>query len=358
MNLRSPALKNIDEFVKALLFWNQTANKRAMPWKGEKDPYKIWLSEIILQQTRVEQGLAYYNRFVEAFPTVQHLAAAPEQQVFKLWEGLGYYTRCKNLIATAKYIANDLGGQFPKGFEDVLALKGVGPYTAAAIVSFAYNLPYAVLDGNVFRVLSRVYDVELPIDTTEGKKYFAALAQELLPKGKADVYNQALMDFGATICKPQPECAHCFYNQRCAAFALNKQALLPVKEKKVKIKERWFHYIVLQHLDRVAIRQRTEKDIWQQLYEVLLIEGDKKWDKLHLLQQLAKSYNLHAAQYEVISAAANTTQKLTHQTLHFSFIHLQLAQPLYLKGFLWVSRQELPQYPFPKTLQAFLFSNL
>ncbi len=358
MKLESGDKKNKDEFVKSLLYWNRRSNNRLMPWKGEKDPYKIWLSEIILQQTRVEQGLGYYNRFVATFPTVQQLAAAPEQQVFKLWEGLGYYTRCKNLIATAKYIANELDGQFPKGFSDVLALKGVGPYTAAAIVSFAYNEPYAVLDGNVFRVLSRLFDIELPIDSTEGKKYFAQLAQELLPKGKADIYNQALMDFGATICKPQPECAQCFFNGRCAAFNLNKQAALPVKEKKLIKRERWFHYIILQQGDSIAIRQRTEKDIWQQLYEVLLIEGDKKWDKTHLLQQLAKSYNILPEHYEVVSAAANSTQKLTHQTIHFSFVHLQLLQPHYLKGFTWVSKEALPQYPFPKTLQSFLLANL
>lgn len=354
----SSAGKNGEIFVQGLLNWNKNDNHRPMPWKGEKDPYKIWLSEIILQQTRVEQGLAYYNRFVAAFPTVQQLAAAPEQQVFKLWEGLGYYTRCKNLIATARYITGELNGIFPKGFENILALRGVGPYTAAAIASFAYNLPHAVLDGNVFRVLSRVFDVELPIDTTEGKKYFTSLAQQVLPKDKAGEYNQALMDFGATVCKPQPECARCFFNAKCAAFALNKQAALPVKEKKLKTKVRWFHYIILQHGDAVAIRQRTEKDIWQQLYEVVLIEGDKKWDKAHVLQQLQKSYNILPQQYEVISAAANTTQKLTHQTIHFSFIHLALQQPVRVNGFSFISKQALPQYPFPKTLQAFLHNNL
>lgn len=358
MKNKSSTPENESAFVEELLHWNATANHRAMPWKGEKDPYKIWLSEIILQQTRVEQGLAYYNRFVAAFPTVQQLAAAPEQQVFKLWEGLGYYTRCKNLIHTARYIAHELNGVFPKGFESILALKGVGPYTAAAIASFAYNLPHAVLDGNVFRVLSRLFDIELPIDSTEGKSYFAHLAQRLLPEGKAGLYNQALMDFGATICKPQPLCAQCFYNTQCQAFLQNKQAALPVKEKKLIKKERWFHYIILQHGDTVAIRQRTAKDIWQQLYEVLLMEGDKKWDKAHLLQQLEKSYGIGPGQYEVVSAAANATQQLTHQTVHFSFVHLQLQQPLHLKGFEWILVQQLPQYPFPKTLQAFLSVNL
>ena len=358
MNYNLPPEIFLNAFAEGLLNWNKLSNNREMPWKGEKDPYKIWLSEIILQQTRVEQGLGYYNRFVKTFPTVQQLAAAPEQEVFKLWEGLGYYTRCRNLIHTAKYIDNELSGQFPKGFENILALKGVGPYTAAAIASFAYNLPYAVLDGNVFRVLSRVFDVELPIDSTEGKKYFAALAQAAMPIDKAGAYNQAIMDFGATICKPQPECAHCFFNQSCKAFLGNKQAALPVKEKKLKIKERWFHYVILQLGDTIAIRQRTEKDIWQQLWDVLLIEGDKKWDKAHLLSQLQKSYGIAPEQYEVISAAANTSQKLSHQHIHFSFLHLQLLQPVALKDFIWVSAEKIKLYPFPKTLQAFLSKNL
>lgn len=358
MNYNLPHKIFLNAFAEGLLNWNKLSNKRVMPWKGEKDPYKIWLSEIILQQTRVEQGLEYYNRFVKTFPTVQQLAAAPEQEVFKLWEGLGYYTRCKNLIHTARYIANELGGEFPKGFENILALKGVGPYTAAAIASFAYNLPHAVLDGNVFRVLSRVFDVELPIDSTEGKKYFASLAQEILPADKAGAYNQAIMDFGATICKPQPECAQCFFNRSCKAFLGNKQAALPVKEKKLRIKERWFHYIILQWGDEIAIRQRNEKDIWQSLWDVLLIEGDHKWDKDHLLAQLKKSYAIEPHQYEVISAAASTSQRLTHQYIHFSFLHLHLLQPLALKDFIWVSAQKRKSYPFPKTLQAFLDKNL
>jgi len=333
MNYNSPDLKKAKAFVRRLLHWSQTGNDRPMPWKGEKDPYKIWLSEIILQQTRVEQGWDYYNRFVKSYPTIGELAAAPEQDVFKLWEGLGHYTRCKNLIDTARYVAHELGGVFPKDFQSILALKGIGPYTAAAIASFAYNLPHAVLDGNVFRVLARIFDIELAIDSTAGKKYFAHLAQQLLPEGQAGAYNQALMDFGAAICKPQPLCAQCFFNTQCAAFGQNKQAALPVKGKKKAVRERWFHYIVLQQEDRIAIRQRTGKDIWQQLYEVVLIEGDKKWEKAHLLQQLAKSYNIHPADYEVVSAAANTTQKLTHQTIHFSFVHLALRRPVDLPIF-------------------------
>ncbi|MEI2747774.1 MAG: hypothetical protein V9E88_03310 [Ferruginibacter sp.] len=181
-----------------------------MPWKEEKDPYKIWLSEIILQQTRVEQGTAYYNNFIRHYPNINQLAAAPESAVFKLWEGLGYYTRCKNLIATAKFISVELKGKFPGTYEDVLALKGVGPYTAAAIVSFAYNQPYAVVDGNVMRVLARFFAIDTAIDSNEGKKIFSTLANQLIDQKNAGLYNQAIMDFGATVCKPQqPLCASC-----------------------------------------------------------------------------------------------------------------------------------------------------
>lgn len=344
-------------FVKGLLQWDLLENNRQMPWKGEADPYRIWLSEIILQQTRVEQGSKYYERFIQAFPTVTDLAAAPDQAVFKLWEGLGYYSRCKNLLASARYIAAELKGNFPNTYEAILALKGVGPYTAAAIASFAYNAPYAVLDGNVFRVLSRIYALEQPIDTTEGKKVFTQLAQEQLPEKQAATYNQAIMDFGALICKPVPSCAHCFFQDQCQAFLLNKQALLPIKSKKTLVRERWFHYIVLQYNDTVAIQQRTARDIWQSLYEPLLIEADKKLNKNEVLIRLEHSYAATSAQYEIISAAVNLTQKLSHQTIHFSFIHLECNEMIPLEGFQWILKSDLDRYPFPKTIQQFLSKN-
>jgi A/G-specific adenine glycosylase len=350
--------KIIRQFGTRLLHWNENANNRTMPWKGERDPYKIWLSEIILQQTRVEQGLGYYQRFVQTFPNVHALAKAPEQQVFKLWEGLGYYSRCKNLIHSARYISETLDGQFPTTYEGILALKGVGPYTAAAIASFAYNLPYAVLDGNVFRVLARIFGSAVPIDTTEGKKWFAARAQETLVTEKAGSYNQAIMDFGATICKPVPECARCFFKGDCHAFLQNRQAALPVKGKAASLKERWFHYIVLQCDNEIAIRQRTAKDIWQNLYEVVLIEAGKPETKATLLLQLERSYGLAPGTFEVISAAANATQKLSHQKIYFSFLHLRLHKKKPLPNLAWVSEKELEQYPFPKTLGAFLSRNL
>lgn len=215
-------MQNQKFFADALLVWNDLDNKRQMPWKGESDPYRIWISEIILQQTRVHQGLEYYNRFISTFPDVKSLATAPENKVYKLWEGLGYYSRCKNLIATAQFIYKDLHGEFPDKFEDILTLKGVGNYTASAIASFAFNLPHAVVDGNVFRVLSRFFGIETPINTTEGKKFYASLAQTLLDKKQPGKYNQALMDFGAIICKPAaPLCNQCPLQKKCVALKSN-----------------------------------------------------------------------------------------------------------------------------------------
>ena len=200
-------------FSKNILHWHKNINKRLMPWKEEKNPYKIWLSEIILQQTRVQQGLSYYNKFVFKYPTINNLAEATEQEVFKMWEGLGYYTRCKNLIATARFISFELKGIFPTNYDDILKLKGVGPYTAAAIASFAYNLPNAVVDGNVLRILARFFGDHTPIDSTIGKKNYNILAQQLMYKAPPANYNQAIMDFGATVCKPQlPLCVDCILN--------------------------------------------------------------------------------------------------------------------------------------------------
>src|SRR6478609_2040975 len=251
-------------FTTRLLQWNSRQNRRQMPWKGEKDPYKIWLSEIILQQTRVEQGLEYYNRFVHTFPTVHDLAKAPEQKIFKLWEGLGYYTRCKNLIATAKIISNELGGVFPDNYEAIKSLKGIGPYTASAIASFAFNLPYAVLDGNVFRILSRYFGISTAIDSGDGKKIYAKIAEALLPVKKPGEYNQAIMDFGATVCKPkQPLCSTCVQNKDCEAYKHGWINDLPIKEKVLQKKTRWFTYFLVEVDDKIYIRQRTAGDIWE-----------------------------------------------------------------------------------------------
>ena len=338
-------------FVAGLLQWNDEDNDRQMPWKGEKDPYRIWLSEVILQQTRVEQGLKYYENFISTFPDVTSLAAAPDEKVMKLWEGLGYYSRCRNLLASARHIAGNLHGRFPRTYEEILALKGVGAYTAAAIASFAYNLPHAVLDGNVFRVLSRIFDRDVPIDTTEGKKYFAGLAQQLLPQDRPGDYNQAIMDFGATICKPSPACGQCFFRDHCRAFAHGRQELLPVKEKKTSVRERWFHYFLVRRGDDIAIRQRTASDIWQQLFEFPLIETAGSETPGRLLADFRQQYGSTA---RMEGEPAQQDQRLSHQLIHFNFytMHGGSAEPP--TGCTWVKRADLDRYAFPRTLLQFL----
>ena len=342
-------------FAQKLLQWNSSDNKRQMPWKGEKNPYKIWLSEIILQQTRVEQGLKYYENFIKTFPSVEALAHASEDKVFKLWEGLGYYSRCRNLITAARYIANDLKGNFPADYDSILQLKGVGAYTAAAIGSFAYNLPYAVLDGNVFRVLSRIFDIETPIDTTAGKRKFAEIAQSILPIKQPGEYNQAIMDFGAVICKPSPECNICFFKQHCEAYLSGKQDLLPVKEKKIKVKDRWMNYLVVRCKDQVLIRQRMAKDIWQQLFEFVLIESDKALEPNKILKDFELQYGIKEYQQAGIY---ETNQRLSHQMIHFTFILLDITSKAKFAGFSWLKTSELDQYAFPKTLQQFISTRL
>ena len=338
-------------FVRELLNWNSTSNDRQMPWKGEKDPYRIWLSEVILQQTRVEQGLKYYQNFISTFPDVHSLGAAPEELVLKTWEGLGYYTRCRNLIATARYISGSCNGVFPSDFDSILALKGVGPYTAAAIASFAFNLPHAVLDGNVFRVLSRIFDNEIPVDSTAGKQWFGKRAQEMLPAETPGVYNQAIMDFGATICKPVPECRNCFFNKECRSYLAGTQDLLPVKGKKILVKNRWFNYFFFQYKDEIAVHQRKGKDIWQELFEFPMIETKAACTATKLTELLRKQYAT------VPLKLINETflkQKLTHQTIHFHILHFKPASKKGLHQYQWIRLKELDRYPFPKTLRDYL----
>ena len=255
-------------FSATLLKWYQT-NKRKLPFRETKNPYLIWLSEIIFQQTRISQGLAYYERFSKKFPSPRALAAAPEDEVLKLWQGLGYYSRARNLHAAAK----SMNGVFPHTYEGVRALKGVGDYTAAAICSIAYDMPYAVVDGNVYRVLSRVFGIKTPIDSPVGKKEFTALAQKLLNKKEPGEYNQAIMDFGAMVCTPQvPQCKVCPLAQVCAARQENQVEKLPVKAQKTKVSERFFHYIYVEQGNFVWLHKRGAGDIWQNLYELPLVE--------------------------------------------------------------------------------------
>jgi len=343
------------DFVTALLQWNHYENNRQMPWKGEKDPYKIWLSEIMLQQTRVEQGLKYYQNFIEAFPDIDALAKAPEAKVFKLWEGLGYYSRCRNLIATAHFISKGLNGVFPNTYEEILALKGIGNYTAAAIGSFAFNLPYAVLDGNVFRVLSRIFDIEIPIDSTQGKKTFSALAQQILPKKEGREYNQAIMDFGATICKPIPNCDDCFFHKKCLAYLRGKQQLLPAKEKKIKTRKRWLNYFIVQKGHSVLIQQRREKDIWQGLYQFVLIETHKNCRRQQLEELFRKQYGL---ENYVVTDEWKEKQVLSHQNIFFHFLTFKVERREKVENYSWEKLAQLQELAFPKTLHQVIKAKL
>ena len=345
-----------NKFTALLLKWNKEQNTRQMPWKGEKDPYKIWLSEIILQQTRAEQGLNYYNNFIKTFPDVHKLANASDKKIFKLWEGLGYYTRCRNLIVTARYLSKELNGKFPDTYEEIKALKGIGPYTAAAIGSFAFNLPHAVVDGNVFRVLARIFGIHKKVDSTEGKQFFTALANELQDKKQPGLYNQAIMDFGAVVCQPAtPFCTKCIFKNSCIAFLNNKVNELPVKKKKNSIKKRWFYYLVMEHKNEIVIRQRMEKDIWQQLYEFPIIEATKELEQKHILHQAEKKGWLEKKNYQVITISLLFKQQLSHQLIVGQFIKINLNQKPKLKNdWLWMTNKKISKYAFPGMINQYL----
>lgn len=345
-------------FTEKLLEWNRETNTRNMPWKGEKNPYRIWLSEIILQQTRVEQGWPYYERFIQHYPTVDKLAAAPEEEVFRLWQGLGYYARCKNMLAAAREITNTYLGKFPDQYEQIKSLKGIGPYTAAAIASFAFNLPYAVLDGNVFRVLSRYFGIETPIDSSTGKKQFDTLAQELLPEGASAEYNQSIMDFGAVVCKPQqPLCEDCPLRKKCVALQQQLVPLLPIKTKKLQIKKRYFNYLLVNYQEQVFIRKRTDSDIWQNLHEFLLIETTAPSDITEIQASETFRDYFRNTGVEIERVSPPFKQQLTHQTIHSQFISITVKKPPVLPGFMLVPRNSLNNYAFPKTITTFLESN-
>ncbi|MCU0359346.1 MAG: A/G-specific adenine glycosylase [Bacteroidia bacterium] len=341
-------------FSEKLLVWYQL-NKRDLPWREEKDPYKIWLSEIILQQTQVIQGLAYYQKFITHFPKVQALAEASENQVMKLWEGLGYYTRARNLHATAKIIASQYKGKFPKHYNQIRALKGVGDYTAAAIASFAFNLPHAVVDGNVYRVLSRVFNLKVPIDTAAGKKQFQELATALLPNKKAATYNQAIMEFGARYCKPrQPDCQNCIFSHTCMAFEKSLVESLPVKEKKTKVVPRYFNYVVLIDTNnRVSLQKRTSNDIWKGLYEFPLIESSEPISLKKALALAEKKFGLSALRSKLIYQSGNYKHLLSHQTIHACFY---VFKPVKFKNATTenIALKDLSAYPFSQLLVKFL----
>lgn len=337
----SPAIaKNFSDNV---LGWYQ-ANKRTLPWRGSDDPYKIWLSEIILQQTRVNQGLPYYLRFVERYPTVRHLATASEQEVLRLWQGLGYYSRARNLHKCAKQVVEKFNGSFPGSFIELQTLPGIGEYTAAAIASICYKEPVAVVDGNVYRVLARVFGIDTPINSPKAKKEFFELANKLISKDQPDEFNQAVMEFGALHCSPvNPKCEECPLAKQCVANQKKLQQLLPVKDKKLKVRKRYFYYLVEVKGKSIAMKKREGKDIWHGLYDFPLIEKTKPIRIEKLIVEVGaqpsaatKPYK-HVLSHQVITArflVFNTGKKPNGATFYTKDKIAELPKPVLISKFL------------------------
>jgi A/G-specific adenine glycosylase len=343
-------------FSEVLTGWYRL-NKRDLPWRETRNPYYIWLSEIILQQTRVAQGTAYYHRFVEAFPEVSDLAQADNELVMKLWQGLGYYSRARNLQASARMIMTDHGGVFPDSYESLLKMKGVGDYTAAAIASFAYGLPHAVVDGNVYRVLSRIFGISAPIDSAAGKKEFQALADKLLDRNSPGIHNQALMEFGALHCKPAaPDCPSCPFTSSCFAYNKDQVDVLPYKEKKTKVRNRYFNYIVLEKDGKTVIRQRNAKDIWIELYDFPLLETESDLTEEMLIKGgHFKEFLLPGSVIRKVSSQHKHI--LSHQHIHARFWQISSVKDLHTlapKGSVIVNQSELKRYAVPRLIERFL----
>jgi A/G-specific adenine glycosylase len=343
-----------------LLAWYDT-NKRDLPWRDTKDPYKIWLSEIILQQTRVNQGMSYYLKFVEKYPTVSKLAAASEHEVLKLWQGLGYYSRARNMHAAAKYIQKHYKGKFPKDYELIRALKGVGDYTAAAIASFAYNLPYPVVDGNVIRVYSRFTGIWDPVDSPKGKQKIKQAAELLLYKPEAGKFNQAIMEFGAICCTPKnPKCSECPFSDACSALARNMVDELPKKEGKTKVRNRFLNYLVIQHKDSILLHKRTGKDIWKGLHDFPCIETDKATLAYDIIGSDEWEGIFGKIKPHVKGISEDYTHILSHQKLNARFISVSINKPISKlpADCKWVKKSKLGDYAVPRLIERYISNSI
>jgi A/G-specific adenine glycosylase len=339
------------EFSNSLLYW-YLQNKRDLPWRNTTNPYPIWLSEIMLQQTRVAQGMPYFQAFMMAFPTIFDLAKASEEQVLKLWQGLGYYSRARNMHKTAQIIAFEMDGNFPDNYNDLFKLKGIGEYTAAAIASFAFNEVVPVVDGNVFRVLSRYFNVETDIASSTAKKEFTTLAKALIPIDNPALFNQAIMEFGALQCVPKnPNCEVCIFGNSCAALQKKKVAQLPVKSKKTKVTNRFFNYLIfLDKHNNTLLNKRIQKGIWHNLYEFPVIETNDESDFDVILKNIIENYPEYT--FESISCynSAPVIHKLSHQKLHINYYKLNVMQEI-MDG---IPLFSIKNYPFPVVIYNFI----
>ena len=338
-------------FSEKILDW-YGAHKRDLPWRSTREPYKIWLSEIILQQTRVVQGIPYYNRFVQNFPTIQDLASATEEEVLKLWQGLGYYSRARNLHATAKIIVRDYHGKFPETYHELISLKGIGDYTASAIASICFDQPEPVVDGNVYRVLSRYFGVDLPINSSAGIKYFKELARKLMSIDHIRDYNQGIMEFGAVQCVPKnPVCDECPLASGCVALAENRIGTLPVKNKKAAVKKRHFNYVVgLDSDNKTRIVQRNGNDIWKNLYEFPMIESVKELTDREIFSQCGEMLGVNEIDGIYENNATPLVHKLSHQHLYAKFWIVQTSED-FEEG---ISLDELERFPVPVLIADFI----
>lgn len=316
-------------------------NHRTLPWRNTKNPYFIWLSEIIMQQTRIEQGTSYYLKFISAYPTVQDLANSTEQDVLNNWQGLGYYSRARNLHFSAKYIVNELNGKFPTTYKEIIKLKGVGTYTAAAIASFAFNERCAVVDGNVYRFLSRLFDVPTPIDSTQGKKEFQILADQLIEKADPGLHNQAMMEMGSLVCTPNPNCEECPVQVHCLARKNRTIKERPVKSKKTKVRDRFFHYLVYSFEGKTVITKRTEKGIWQNMYQFPLIESKSTKTPTSITDRIQHSSIVHK-------------HILSHQHIFAVFHHIDAEPSNFEPNYITINTEEIQDYPLPRIIDRYL----
>ncbi|MGM0496328.1 MAG: A/G-specific adenine glycosylase [Bacteroidota bacterium] len=335
-------------------------HKRDLPWRNTTDPYKIWVSEIILQQTRVNQGTKYYHQFIKKFPDIQSLGNANIDEVLKQWQGLGYYNRAKNMHHTAKKIINDYNGVMPENYHELIKLKGVGPYTAAAVASFAYNEPVAVVDGNVKRVLSRVFGIDKPINSSAGEKEIEELAKHLLNHESPGTHNQAIIEFGAIQCTPgNPDCPNCSFQEICEAYNTNKVEHYPVKNVGKKKKNRYFYYLVIHKDQHTYIRKRTNKDVWNSLYEFPLIECNNKKDIRKITQTKEWKQLFNNSDPEILSISKEYKHILSHQHIYAIFIDLRLpAQTNFLKNnFLKIKKKNLDKFAISRLIEKHLEQN-
>jgi A/G-specific adenine glycosylase len=348
----------MNHFHKILISWFKQ-NKRNLPWRKTSNPYFIWISEIILQQTRIEQGIHWYFRFIDRFPDIKSLAQSSEEDVLLIWQGLGYYSRARNMHKAARQVMEQYHGEFPGSYDQIKKLKGVGEYTASAVASIAYGLPHAVLDGNVFRVLSRVFGISTPINSSSGKIEFSRIADSLLDRDNPGTYNEAIMEFGALQCKPSnPHCSECPLKDQCYAFRNHEVESLPVKTKKTSVQNRYFNFLFITCKGQLYIQKRSEKDIWENLYQLPLIETKEDSEDYEVISSFSFKEIFNDNKPVINCISPKITHLLSHQKLHIRFFKMNLEEPLPGNKYMLVPLSGISSFPFPKPLNNYLIKEL